>query len=93
MVRFVHSVLAEQPVMEDTMNTGFLGEEDVAEVREIMRAHGIDDFGASVRLWGRNKAIQVDGPLTLAQIRCLLDIATYLQGDLQRIHSNLQKAA
>ena len=75
------------------MNTGFLGEEDVAEVREIMHSHGIDDFGASVRLWGRNKAISVDGVLTVPQIRCLLDIATYLSGDLQRIQQDLQKAA
>ena len=75
------------------MNTGFLGEEDVAEVRGIMAQHGIADFGASVRLWGRNKAIQVHGGLTVAQLRCLLDIATYLNSDLQDIRSDLRQAA
>lgn len=72
------------------MNTGFLVEEDVAEVKTIMAAHGIGDFAASVRLWGRGKAVQVDGPLCVSQLRCLLDIATFLEAPLD---ATVQKAA
>lgn len=75
------------------MNTGFLGEDDVAEVHRIMAAHGIRDFGARVRLWGRGKAAQVEGVLDLSQLRCLLDIVTFLNSDLENVHDDLRKAA
>ena len=75
------------------MNTGFLGEDDVAQVRHIMAVHGITDFGAAVRLWGRNKAIQVDGVLTVPQLRCLLDIATFLSSGVEHARDDLRKAA
>lgn len=60
------------------MNTQFLSEEDASRVQSIMAGHGLSGFEASVRLWGRGKAIHVSGPLDRHQLSCLLDIARYL---------------
>ncbi|MGQ0699862.1 MAG: hypothetical protein ACT4PZ_16665 [Panacagrimonas sp.] len=64
--------------MSSTMNTTFLGAEEIARVESIMTAFGIDGFDASIRLWGRGKAIEVDGNLGSQELACLLAIARYL---------------
>lgn len=63
------------------MKTGFLSEEEVAQVRSIMAAYGLHEFGASVRLWGRGKAIEVSGTLDKRELSCLLAISRYLSDD------------
>lgn len=63
------------------MNTRFLSEEEVAQVRSIMAAYGLHEFGASVRLWGRGKAIEVSGTLDKRELSCLLAISRYLSDD------------
>jgi hypothetical protein len=64
--------------MNTAINTGFLSAEDSSRVQSIMAGHGLSAFEASVRLWGRGKAIQVSGPLDERQLSCLLDIVRYL---------------
>lgn len=60
------------------MNTMFLSEEEVAKVQSIVASYGLSGFDASVRLWGRGKAIQVSGKLDRVELSCLLAIARYL---------------
>ena len=44
----------------------------------IMGMHGIEGFDASVRFWGRGKAVQVSGDLGEKQLQCLLEIVRAL---------------
>ncbi|MGQ0622300.1 MAG: hypothetical protein ACT4QA_20685 [Panacagrimonas sp.] len=60
------------------MNTTFLTPEEVAKVESIVASYGLSGFDASVRLWGRGKAIQVSGKLDRLELSCLLAIARYL---------------
>ena len=57
---------------------GFLTDEDIAQVQGIMGEHGIEGFDASVRFWGRGKAVQVSGDLGERQLQCLLEIVRAL---------------
>ena len=60
------------------MNMGFLKDYDVRQIHSIMARHGIEQFDASVRFWGRGKSISVDGMLGEKHLNCLLDIARAL---------------
>lgn len=64
--------------MNTAIQTGFLDEKEVAQVQAILAAHGLSGFDASVRLWGRGKAIEVRGTLGRQELSCLLAIARYL---------------
>ena len=64
--------------MHTAIQTGFLDEKEVAQVQAILAAHGLSGFDASVRLWGRGKAIEVRGTLGRQELSCLLAIARYL---------------
>ena len=68
------------------MNTTFLSDEDLAAVRTILLRHGLEDFGAKVRLWGRGKAVEVNGTLCLDELRCLIEVARYLCAPSPRVH-------
>lgn len=61
------------------MHMGLLKEADVQQVRAIMARHGIEQFDASVRLWGRGKSVSVEGPLGEKQLNCLLEIVRALR--------------
>lgn len=61
------------------MNMGFLKDDEVQQVQSIMAQHGIDQFDASVRFWGRGKSIHVTGDLAEKHLTCLLDIAKALR--------------
>lgn len=63
------------------MNTQFLSEVELAQVESIMSAYGLRDFSADVRLWGRGKAIEVNGTLDQQDLSCLLAISRYLNKD------------
>lgn len=60
------------------MNARFLDERETAQIRLIMQAHGVEDFDASVRLWGRGKAIGIYGDVGRRELACLLAIHRYL---------------
>jgi hypothetical protein len=60
------------------MNISLLKEDEVQQVHSIMAQHGIEQFDASVRFWGRGKSISVDGLLGEKHLTCLLDIARAL---------------
>lgn len=60
------------------MNTKFLNDEEIAQVETIMARFGLNEFDASIRLWGRGKSIQVSGTLGKTELSCLLAIASYL---------------
>lgn len=64
--------------MNADFSKGFLTDEDMAQVRDIMGMHGIEGFDASVRFWGRGKAVQVSGDLGEKQLQCLLEIVRAL---------------
>ncbi len=64
--------------MKADFSKGFLTDEDMAQVRDIMGVHGIDGFDATVRFWGRGKAVQVSGDLGEKQLQCLLEIVRAL---------------
>lgn len=66
------------------MNMGFLKDDEVRQVRSIMAQHGIEQFDASVRLWGRGKAISVEGNLGEKHLTCLLDIARALRPNAEQ---------
>lgn len=57
---------------------GFLTDEDITQVQGIMGQHGIEGFDATVRFWGRGKAVQVSGDLGEKQLQCLLEIVRAL---------------
>lgn len=63
------------------MNMGLLKDDEVQQVHSIMAQHGIEQFDASVRFWGRGKSISVDGVLGEKHLICLLDIARALGPD------------
>ena len=55
--------------------------EDNSIVHKIMDRYGIKEFdsgNAYVRIWGRGRAIQIDGDLTTKELKCLADIAEFL---------------
>jgi hypothetical protein len=60
--------------------TKHLNEEDAKKVTEILTKYNIvDGFDAWVCVWGRKSfGIQVDGDLSLNDLRCLTEIAEYL---------------
>ncbi|SHG70824.1 hypothetical protein SAMN04488068_1201 [Hydrocarboniphaga daqingensis] len=60
------------------MKTGFLNDDEVRQIHSIMARHGIEQFDAAIRFWGRGKAISVDGVLDEKHLTCLLDIARAL---------------
>lgn len=61
------------------MNARFLTAQDVEHIRQIMQAHGLSAFGASVRLWGRGKStIGIHGEVCSQELACLLAIHRYL---------------
>lgn len=60
------------------MNTAFLNDHDLMQVQSIMASHGLTGFDAAIRLWGRGKAIDVNGTLGKRELSCLLAIARYL---------------
>lgn len=64
--------------MNADFSKGFLTDEDMAQVRDIMGLHGIEGFDATVRFWGRGKAVQVSGDLGEKQLQCLLEIVRAL---------------
>lgn len=64
--------------MKADFSKGFLTDEDMAQVRDIMGVHGIEGFDATVRFWGRGKAVQVSGDLGEKQLQCLLEIVRAL---------------
>lgn len=60
------------------MITEHLSIEDCEKVKEIVKKHGIGEFDAFVRFWGRGQSIQIDGDLTLKECLCLSEIAEFL---------------
>ncbi|TDU28287.1 hypothetical protein DFR24_2654 [Panacagrimonas perspica] len=64
--------------MDTAMKTTFLSDEDMSHVQSILDEHGLSGFDASVRLWGRGKAIEVKGTLGRQELSCLLAIASFL---------------
>lgn len=60
------------------MNAAFLSDQDLQQVQSIMSTYGLTQFDASVRLWGRGKAIDVNGTLGKKELSCLLAIARFL---------------
>ena len=64
--------------MNTAMKTTFLSDQDLSSVQSILEQHGLDGFDASVRLWGRGKAIEVNGTLGRRELSCLLAIARFL---------------
>ena len=68
--------------MNTAINTTFLSDEDLSQVQSILDEHGLSGFDASIRLWGRGKAIEVKGTLGRQELSCLLAIARFLgEGD------------
>ena len=64
--------------MNTAMKTTFLSDQDMSQVQSILDKHGLSGFDASVRLWGRGKAIEVKGTLGKQELSCLLAIASFL---------------
>jgi hypothetical protein len=60
------------------MKATFLSDQDRSQVETIMDTYGLSGFDASVRLWGRGKAIDVHGTLGQQELSCLLAIARFL---------------
>jgi len=67
------------------MKTGFLNDDEVRQIHSIMARHGIEQFDAAIRFWGRGKAISVDGVLDEKHLTCLLDIARALSPQPQAV--------
>lgn len=63
---------------KNAMSAPFLSEQDLSEVQTILATYGLSGFDASVRLWGRGKAIDVHGTLGQQELSCLLAIARFL---------------
>jgi hypothetical protein len=64
--------------IKHAMTTTFLSDQDLDQVQTILATHGLSGFDASVRLWGRGKAIDVHGTLGQQELSCLLAIARFL---------------
>ena len=64
--------------MNTAIKTTFLSDQDLSQVQSILDSHGLSGFDASVRLWGRGKAIEVKGTLGRQELTCLLAIARFL---------------
>lgn len=64
--------------MDTAIKTTFLSDQDMSQVQSILDKHGLSGFDASVRLWGRGKAIEVKGTLGKQELSCLLAIASFL---------------
>ena len=64
--------------MDTAMKTTFLSDQDMSQVQSILDEHGLSGFDASIRLWGRGKAIEVKGTLGKQELSCLLAIASFL---------------
>lgn len=68
------------------MNATFLSDQDLSEVQSILATYGLSGFDASVRLWGRGKAIDVHGTLGQQELSCLLAIARFLGNESANEH-------
>lgn len=64
--------------IKHAMTTTFLSDQDLSQVQSILATYGLSGFDASVRLWGRGKAIDVHGTLGKQELSCLLAIARFL---------------
>lgn len=64
--------------IKHAMTTTFLSEQDLSQVQSILATYGLSGFDASVRLWGRGKAIDIHGTLGKQELSCLLAIARFL---------------
>ena len=63
---------------KNAMSAPFLSDQDLSQVQTILATYGLSGFDASVRLWGRGKAIDVHGTLGQQELSCLLAIARFL---------------
>jgi hypothetical protein len=61
------------------MDTTCLNNEDASRVGELISKHGIQEFDAFVRFWGRKSTVQIDGDLNSKELRRILEIAEYLE--------------
>lgn len=68
------------------MTATFLSDQDLSQVQTILATYGLSGFDASVRLWGRGKAIDVHGTLGQQELSCLLAIARYLGDESANEH-------
>ncbi|MGH8517540.1 MAG: hypothetical protein ACREUE_08775 [Panacagrimonas sp.] len=68
------------------MTTTFLSDQDLSQVQSILATYGLSGFDASVRLWGRGKAIDVHGTLGQQELSCLLAIARFLGNESANEH-------
>lgn len=66
--------------MDTSMKTTFMSDQDMSRIQSILDEHGLSGFDASIRLWGRGKAIEVKGTLGRQELSCLLAIASFLDG-------------
>lgn len=64
--------------MKTAIKAPFLSDQDRSQVQTILDKHGLSGFDASIRLWGRGKAIDVKGTLGRQELCCLLAIARFL---------------
>lgn len=64
--------------IKHAMTATFLSDQDLSQVQSILATYGLSGFDASVRLWGRGKAIDVHGTLGQQELSCLLAIARFL---------------
>ena len=71
------------------MTTTFLSDQDINQVQSILATYGLSGFDASVRLWGRGKAIDVHGTLGKQELSCLLAIARFLGNESANEHGAL----
>jgi hypothetical protein len=68
------------------MTATFLSDQDLSQVQTILATYGLSGFDASVRLWGRGKAIDVHGTLGQQELSCLLAIARFLGDESANEH-------
>jgi hypothetical protein len=68
------------------LTTTFLSDQDINQVQSILATYGLSGFDASVRLWGRGKAIDVHGTLGKQELSCLLAIARFLGNESANEH-------
>lgn len=77
---------------KNAMSAPFLSDQDLSQVQSILANHGLSGFDASVRLWGRGKAIDVRGTLGQQELSCLLAIARFLGNESGSESANEQRA-
>ena len=77
---------------KNAMTTTFLSDQDLGQVQSILATHGLSGFDASVRLWGRGKAIDVRGTLREQELTCLLAIARFLRNESANEHDAARTA-